>query len=71
MLYLKRNLPIWERALRLCLAVFMGIGVHYFLVKGLLQILLYISVAMLVGTAFIGFCPVCAMWGRKVEGLKK
>lgn len=71
MFYLKRNLPIWERALRLCLAGFIGLGAYYFLVNGVFQAVLFIFTTILVGTALIGFCPAYAMFRRKTASSKK
>ena len=68
MLYLKRNLPVWERIVRLCLAVFVGGATSYFLDIRILQILGFSTAAILAITAFFGFCPACAMFGRKSIG---
>lgn len=71
MLYLKRNLRMRERALRLCFAILIAFGAKTFMDEGLAQIVLFITAALLVITSIIGFCPSCAMLGRKSIGLKK
>jgi hypothetical protein len=63
----QKNLPVWERAIR----VMMGLGL---IAGGLLG--LHGGVAgcglaamggMVMVTGFIGFCPACAMVGRKMR----
>ena len=66
MFYLK-NLPGWERVLR---AVF-GLGLAFlglYAGKGMLiTTLLAGSGVGIALTGFIGFCPMCAMVGRKLR----
>lgn len=65
----QKNLPVWERAIR----VMMGLGL---IAGGLLG--LHGGVAgyglaamgamvMVMVTGFIGFCPACAMVGRRLK----
>ena len=65
MIYFKRNLPGWERAIRLLSgSVLAGLAVLFFSSP----LTMWIGMAAglcLVGTAFVGFCPMCAMVGRK------
>jgi len=67
MLYTK-NVPGWERALRVLMgAMMIGGGLMFF--KG--QVAGYAIAAagaMAALTGFIGFCPMCAMVGRKLSG---
>jgi hypothetical protein len=65
MFHFKRNLPVWERTVRLCLAVLVGGATSYFLDVRILQILGFSTAMLLASTAFLGFCPACAMFGRK------
>ncbi|CAM9271568.1 YgaP family membrane protein [Acinetobacter bereziniae] len=65
MFYFKRNLPVWERIVRLCLAILVGGATSYFLDVRILQILGFSIAAILASTAFLGFCPACKMFGRK------
>lgn len=66
MFYLKRNLPGWERLVRLMLAAGLAVAVFYLVPAGLLRLAGYASGAMLAGTAVFGFCPACALVGRKL-----
>ena len=69
-LYFKRNLPVWERGLRLLAAGLLGalgLGLGG-LFSGWLGWLMVASAASLGLTAFVGFCPACAMLGRRSLG---
>ncbi|RSZ30522.1 YgaP family membrane protein [Variovorax beijingensis] len=68
MFHLKRNVPSWERAVRLCLGVFAALGAFYLLPAGTLRMLGLAVAGMLAATAIVGFCPACAMLGRKAAG---
>jgi len=65
MIYFKRNLPSWERAIRLLSGlVLAGLAVLF----STSPLMMWIGMAAglsLVGTAIVGFCPMCAMVGRK------
>lgn len=67
-LHLKRNVPLWERAIRLCLGAIAALGAIYFLPSGALGVLGFAVAAMLGATAIVGFCPACAMLGRRAIG---
>jgi hypothetical protein len=69
--HLKRNLPAWERVIRLCLGVFAAAGAFYFLPAGTLRLLGLATAGVLASTAIVGFCPACAMLGRKAPGEAK
>jgi antibiotic biosynthesis monooxygenase (ABM) superfamily enzyme len=61
----RKNLPTWERWLRVILGVAL---LAYPILAGpplLLTVLALVSAAVVVVTGFIGFCPACAMVGRK------
>jgi hypothetical protein len=59
MFYLKRNLPGWERALLAATAAL------FWLPPGMMVTLAWASAATLGLTSVIGFCPACALVGRK------
>jgi hypothetical protein len=66
MFHIKRNLPIWERVLR----IMTGIGIGAVLYSGWTnsQVLILLGIATgatLALTAFVGFCPACWMVGRR------
>ncbi len=69
MFFLKRNLPTWERALRIAVGVAMGVAIGAAILGGLTTgIVTYLAMATaatMVLTAFVGFCPACAMAGRR------
>jgi len=63
MLYHK-NLPGWERGLRIALGaalVFYGVALAG---STLLMALALASAAVVLITGFVGFCPVCSLAGR-------
>ena len=65
MFFLKRNLPTWERALRIIAGVAVGAAVAGGLTTGTVTWIALATAATLVLTAFVGFCPACAMAGRR------
>ena len=54
--------------MRLCLGVLAALGAFYFLPPGAVRVLGFAVAAMLGGTAIVGFCPACAMLGRRAVG---
>ncbi|MEP7289288.1 MAG: DUF2892 domain-containing protein [Chloroflexota bacterium] len=66
MLYPK-NLPNWERVLRvvasLGMVAYALLGANPPLITGLLLF----SALFVVVTGFVGFCPMCALFGRKLK----
>ena len=65
MFFLKRNLPTWERATRIIAGVAVGAAVAGGMTAGTVTWLALATAATLVLTAFVGFCPACAMVGRR------
>ena len=66
MFYLKHNVPGWERAVRLTLGIATAVAGYYLLPAGMLQWVSYLSGASLALTGIIGFCPACALVGRRI-----
>ncbi len=65
MLYLK-NIPLWERIVRIMMAVAM-IGYGLLEMRGqMLGCIVAGGGMMVLITGFLGFCPMCAMVGRKL-----
>ncbi len=65
MLYVK-NVPVWERLLRAIVA--MALAAYAVLnFGGAMSWLLLASAASLVLTGVFGFCPACAMVGRRLD----
>lgn len=66
-MFFKKNLPMWERVARFVVAIgmvayglisFQGLPMGYMIAgAGIFTAL----------TAFVGFCPACAMVGRKLD----
>lgn len=71
MLYLKTNLPGWERAIRVAMGVIIAVMAYQFAATALGSGIGIGMGIMLVVTGFVGFCPMCAMVGRKLIGADK
>ncbi|MBN9486889.1 MAG: DUF2892 domain-containing protein [Alphaproteobacteria bacterium] len=69
MFYFKANLPGWERTIRVVTGlVLIGITYLYSTATWMDGVGFVVGI-ILAGTGFLGFCPMCAMAGRKaVEG---
>lgn len=65
MFYLQRNLPWWERVLRLILGAIVVMAAFILQVGSVMLWLAVAVAATLALTGFIGFCPACAMFGRR------
>ena len=66
MLYMK-NVPNWERVVRVLVSIaFAVIGIQQFGL-GLYGILIAASAAGFALTGFVGWCPMCAMVGRRLD----
>lgn len=66
-MFFKKNLPLWERAARFAAAIAM---VAYGLIgfPGLLLGYMIAGAGVFTAvTALFGFCPACAMVGRKLD----
>ena len=68
MLYIKTNLPGWERALRVAMGVIIAVTAFQFAPSALLSWIGIGMGIMLTMTGFVGFCPMCAMVGRRSIG---
>jgi hypothetical protein len=62
-----KNVPVGERVLRVAVGLG-GAVVAVLLVPGVLGWVAVASVAGLALTGLVGFCPLCAMVGRKPVG---
>jgi Protein of unknown function (DUF2892) len=65
MFYLKRNLTGLERFARLALALCLAYVVYARVPAGWLALGAHAAAVLTACTAAIGFCPACAMAGRK------
>ena len=66
MFYLQRNLPAWERAARAGAGLLLACAVVWLHLAGLWFWVGLGAAMMMVLTGFAGFCPACAMVGRRV-----
>jgi hypothetical protein len=66
MLFLKRNLPLAERAVRLALALALAACAVLLVPAGVARWLAGAAAAGLALTALAGFCPACALAGRRI-----
>lgn len=65
MLYMK-NLPNWERVLRVVVGVLVAVGA-LIAWPGTIGWLVAASAAGAVVSGLLGFCPACAMVGRRLD----
>ena len=66
MFHIKRNLPTWERTLRIALGIAVGWATYSAAGANFLFMAMGVATAAtLIFTAFIGFCPACWMVGRR------
>ena len=66
MLYTK-NIPGWERSLRIMLALACAAFAVMFWGESLLAVIAAATGATLAVTGLFGFCPGCAMIGRRLK----
>jgi Protein of unknown function (DUF2892) len=66
MVLYRKNVPGWERAARVVLAL-IAIVAGVALGRSPGSILLVLGGLGVMATGFLGFCPACAMVGRKLE----
>jgi hypothetical protein len=69
MFYVK-NVPGWERALRV-VAGLTAMAVAYSVLGGMWGSLVALSAAGIVASGLFGFCPMCAMVGRRLDKAAK
>jgi hypothetical protein len=65
MFFIKRNLPLWERVLRVAVGLGIVWAVWAGLTVGIVSWIAGATAATMVLTAFVGFCPACALVGRR------
>lgn len=63
----QKNLPLWERTLRTCIGLALAIGALLMPTEPWLKWVLVASGVSFVAMGFVGFCPMCAMFGRKLK----
>lgn len=71
MFYLKRNLPAWERLLRLVAAIALALGASVWMPSHWATWIAWASAAGMSATALFGFCPACALVGRRYKSAEQ
>lgn len=66
-MFYAKNVPGWERAMRIMLGVAcIGFGILNW-GGSALAVAVFMTGAMLALTGLFGFCPACALIGRKID----
>lgn len=68
MFHIKRNLPAWERFARTTAGLLVVGAILGGYTTGIMTVVAIAAAATMVLTAFVGFCPACAMVGRRTLG---
>lgn len=66
MFYIK-NVPVWERLLRVLVGLAIAVLAYRSFGLSTTGIILELSAVFTAMTGFIGFCPMCALVGRKIN----
>lgn len=66
-MFFVKNVPAWERALRVVMGIAALGGAYALWGVSNLGTGLAIAGAMFAMTGLVGFCPMCAMVGRKLD----
>ncbi len=70
-MFYQKNLPLWERALRVLIGIIVIAVTLSLSLDGWVRALIIAGAATFTFFGFIGFCPMCAMVGRKLDAKKK
>ena len=63
----RKNLYTWEQRLRIILGLALGAFGLFFSLSPILKGVILFSAFVGVVTGFIGFCPACALVGKKLK----
>jgi hypothetical protein len=66
-MFFQKNLPAWERALRVCIGLAIVIASFVIPMASTPQWVAAAAGVMFACTGFVGFCPMCALFGRKLK----
>ena len=66
-MFYRKNLPVWERTVRVGAGAAVAIAGFWMGLSGATTGLLAGSGVFLAATGFVGFCPMCAMLGRRLD----
>ncbi|MDN0075992.1 DUF2892 domain-containing protein [Crenobacter sp. SG2303] len=70
-MFYQKNLPRWERVLRVLAGLLVIIVALSLPLAGWIRGLIVVSAAAFLFFGLIGFCPACAMVGRKLDAKSK
>lgn len=65
-MFYAKNVPGWERVVRVILGVVV-VALALTLLKGALGVVVAIAAAGIVVSGLVGFCPACALVGRRLD----
>lgn len=65
-MFYAKNVPGWERVVRVILGVVVA-ALALVLLKGALGVVVAIAAIGIVVSGLVGFCPACAMVGRRLD----
>lgn len=66
-MFYKKNLPGWERLMRVAAGIGMVTYAVMALPAGMAEYAVVAMGGIAIMTGFIGFCPICAMAGRRLD----
>lgn len=69
-MFYQKNVPVWERILRVVAGLIVIALTLAFSPSGWLSALIIASAAIFVFFGFVGYCPMCALAGRKLTPKK-
>jgi hypothetical protein len=61
-----KNVPLFERVLRVGLAIALGAVPLFMPLLAWVSGLIWVSAAFVASTGFVGFCPACYLVGRRL-----
>ena len=65
-MFYKKNVPAWERIARI-IAGAAAVGASFHFLSGTMAIVAALSAVGISLTGVVGFCPMCAMVGRRID----
>ena len=66
-MFYPKNVPNWERGARIVFGVVLIAMALFGSFSALMSTMLIASALFVIGTGFVGWCPACALVGRKLN----
>jgi hypothetical protein len=66
-MFYQKNLPVWERILRVAAGIMVIVAALFVPLAPWMRGLVIVSALAFAFFGFIGFCPACALYGRKLD----